>query len=69
MSPWYESDEVLDQETFDMLTFTGFQEIGDRSLEGTTVLVTNSHTYEIDSLRTDRTIVMPEFNSIQIILS
>jgi competence protein ComEC len=65
--PGEEADEVPTQDTLDVLKFAGLQEVVNTALEGTTVLVTDGHTYEIESLRTGRTFVIPEFNSIQII--
>ena len=72
ISPEASSEENATQEnatqlTSEKLEFMGTQEIVNTRLEGTTMLVTDGHTYRIESLGTGKTLVIPEFNSIQII--
>lgn len=50
ISPGFENDETPNQETSDKLNFIGVQEILNTRLQGTIVLVTDGHTYEIDRL-------------------
>ncbi len=59
ISPGIERFETPTKETLDLMEFIGVQEIVSTRSEGTIMLVTDGHTYEIESLKTGRVIVIP----------